>query len=91
MTEQTQQPGGGGATRLLRSVAIAAGVAGAIIGGRALLERRRAHQGESGDQPSNGGDNRDADLGTELRGAASDIAVSLLDRATARLEDPQKA
>jgi hypothetical protein len=77
--------------RLLRPVAIAAGVAGVIIGGRALLERRRTHKGESGDQASNGGDNQDGDLGSELRGAASDIAVSLLDRATARLEDPQKA
>ena len=80
--------------RLVRPVVIAAGVSGAIIGGRALLERRRARKGESGDEPSNGGaadDNREADLGTELRGAASDIAVSLLDRATARLEDPQKA
>jgi hypothetical protein len=79
--------------RHLRPVAIAAGVAGAIVGGRALLERRRAHKAESGDDQSNGdgGANREADLGTELRGAASDIAVSLLDRATARLEDPQKA
>ena len=73
--------------RFLRPVAIAAGVGGAVIGGRALLERRRAKQTESGD--ASGADESagdEADLGTELRGAASEIAVSLLDRATARLE-----
>jgi len=78
--------------RFLRPVAIAAGVAGAIIGGRALLGRLRGHKDESPDVASNDdGGSTDADLGSELRGAASDFAVSLLDRATARLEGPQKA
>lgn len=87
MTEPQQQSGGGGASRFLRPVAIAAGVAGLIIGGRALLERRRDGTSESSDAGGSGGDGgKDADLGTELRGAASDIAVSLLDRATAKLE-----
>ena len=84
MTEQQQQqPGGGSASRFLRPVAIAAGVAGVIIGGRALLERRRNRTAESSGAEDGA---QDADLGTELRGAASDFAVSLLDRATAKLE-----
>jgi hypothetical protein len=82
VTEQ-QHPGGGSATRFLRPVAIAAAVAGVIVGARALLERR---QSQSRNGESGAGDVSDADLGTELRGAASDIAVSLLDRATAKLE-----
>ena len=75
------------ASALLRSrFALGAGAA-LIIGGRALLERRRGGTSESGDagEPGGGG-GKDADLGTELRGAASGIAVSLLDRATAKLE-----
>jgi hypothetical protein len=89
VTDQQEQSGGGSALRFLRPVAIAAAVAGAIIGGRALLERRHAGQGENGGDEAAGAagaDGGEADLGTELRGAASDIAVSLLDRATAKLE-----
>ena len=70
--------------RLLRSLAIGAAVAGAVVGGRKLLERRR--QGASAKERKAAGDDRPADLGTELRSAAGELAVTLLDRATERLE-----
>ena len=88
--------GGPGATRFLRPLAIGGALAGAVIGGRALLARR--HRDDGDDSGSDGsvvsGAKKKAgkaadeatDLAGEVRGAASELAVQLLDHATARLE-----
>jgi len=82
--EEQSGDGGGGALRLLRSLAIGAAVAGAVVGGRKLLERRR--EAASAKERTGDGDGQPADLETELRGAAGELALTLLDRATDRLE-----
>jgi hypothetical protein len=71
----------GGALRIPRLLALGATVTVAVCAGRMLLERRRAAEEGARDvaEPP-------ADLATELRGAATELAVTLLDRATEHLE-----
>jgi hypothetical protein len=80
--------GEGRASRLVPSLAIGAAVAAASVGGRMLLERRRVGDGNEPDEEADGASANDEppDLATELRGAAEDLALALLDRASARLE-----
>jgi hypothetical protein len=101
MTDEGKQSanggGGAGTSRVLRPLAVGAAVAGAVIGGRALLNRRKGKSEEAGDSDANGGKSpakqkgqEAPDLTTELRGAATSAALTLLDRATARLEQSER-
>jgi hypothetical protein len=82
--------------RLLRPLAVGAAVAVAVVAGQKLLERRHGGDGDGGpgagakrasakDATTDAAE-RPADLATELRSAAGELAVTLLDRATDRLE-----
>ncbi len=80
--------------RLLPPLAVGAAAAIAAITSQKLLQRRHATERDShpgGANPAPTTDrtadtNEPADLASELRGAASDLALALLDRATNRLE-----
>ena len=80
----------GSASRIPRLVALGATVTVAVFAGRMLLERRRADDGgspaERASAEGHAPDEPPADLATELRGAAAELAVTLLDRATEHLE-----
>ena len=88
--------GGGGGLRLLRTLAIGAAAAGTVVAGQQLLDRRRRHASdgesrrgakrESAKDRTEEGSERPADLATELRATAGELAVTLLDGAVDRLE-----
>ena len=97
LSSEEQSSGGvGGALRLPRLLALGATVTVAVFAGQMLLERRRAddgnsHSGVAAERGSAKEGARDVaerpeDLATELRGAAAELAVALLDRATEHLE-----
>src|SRR3954471_20533167 len=84
-----QSSGGGvGALGIPRLIALGATVTVAVFAGRMLLERRRADDGDGGsaEAGARAAAEPPADLATELRGAAAELAVTLLDRATEHLE-----
>ena len=81
--EEQPDGDGGGALRVLGPLALGAAVAGAVLAGRKLRERRRGGENRASAKDS---DTAEADLATELRGAAGDLVLTLLDRATDRLE-----
>ena len=81
-TRDEQSTGGAGsAWGIPRLLALGATVTVAVFAGRMLLERRRSAE-EGADDVAEA----PADLATELRGAATELAVTLLDRATEHLE-----
>ena len=78
-------------SRLLISLAVGSAVAVAAIGARKLLQRRRAGDGNDAKPASTKNnrptdDERPADLATELRAAAGELTLTLLDCATDRLQ-----
>jgi hypothetical protein len=79
---------GGGAASKLLPLTVGAAVAAGYVAGRTLIERRRRGADGAGAARDASADavERPADLATELRGAAGDLAVTLLDRVTERLE-----
>jgi hypothetical protein len=86
--DEQSNSGAGGALRIPRLLALGATVTVAVFAGRMLLERRRADDGNGGSAEAAARDVAEppADLATELRGAAAELAVTLLDRATEHLE-----
>jgi hypothetical protein len=89
---EEQSGDGGGLRWLLGPLAVGTAVAATFLAGRKLVERRhRSHDdgGRASGTPAREAPEPPADLETELRGATSELALTLLDRATNRLERAQ--
>ena len=90
-SHEEQSDDGGELGRLLAPLAVGAAVAATVVAGRKLLEQRHRHDndGPPADWSADDAAERPADLETELRDAASELALTLLERATNRLERAQ--